>query len=851
MMAGRDYYCAFCGSTFSMYQLLAQRSRSDYMRTTGHSICGQEDDGYDPEDFEGYDPEVVSWDKIRWLSVLQCIGVNNNAPTLRKAFISGCGEVDDYGDLDVEPGDDQNFPHRTLLSAYRSKAADDIEVYPFHYNCFQLLLQVFVHESGGSISPRSITGIWATADFVLDKELLYSSCKWASSGLRCRLGLSYGEPEPSAQQLWEARPGEELFVADHLVHNELIDELIHDVWISSNLRITLAGEVSALAKEPKSDPFRKLPFELLAGIFSELDSRPLLNLAYASPHVHRVSRDARFWLERFQTHMPWFFELQIFVRDLLGAIATKDLDDNAENGNSLRYLYAWAESVTSPRLHMTSPFIGIANRRRIWGVCKQLTDRYLTDQSLAVGEIGKAPQLRSQTISSLMPVICHPKPLHEKMETAFFIQSWDDSTRQGKSLELFWDPENALVGMAARFAHISNRRLFGQDDAGLGRTVTSIPIEDGDWISGFILHLPRLDFTQEQCAGGCTRTAMLQTWVTGITVLFCSGRTSTLGNISSGSIMRPLLATAGMTVVGLMGGIAQVELCNKTQIMADRPRCTRRDVQRIIRLSLLQAYQAPDDQYESTAEEDLAIQRLRSRPLESMTWTNDCSDIFTRESILAMDMRISPISRGCSTTGFPIWDIPELRIQKLGIQRVTEMVSRNLTAHEPLIWAKDLTESRLLRRLTGSLIHMATDSSMDAGSFRDTAKCLCGMQTEYASSSGLASRSIGKTTRSDPPDSRTGSTVHLDIDGEGGEVVASVSVAEGFTALKVVTNRGRESCWGGPFQRDSTWCRLTAPQGERLIGMVMSFEVQCGRNEGESIYRHCQFGSLAVLSLPT
>lgn len=63
--------------------------------------------------------------------------------------------------------------------------------------------------------------------------------------------------------------------------------------------------------------------------------------------------------------MPWFFELHRLLDD-----------EELMRGKDLKALFIWLDRTTTPRLMMNSPFISVANRRRIWGVCEFLTERY-------------------------------------------------------------------------------------------------------------------------------------------------------------------------------------------------------------------------------------------------------------------------------------------------------------------------------------------------------------------------------------------------------------------------------------------------------------------------------------------
>lgn len=43
----------------------------------------------------------------------------------------------------------------------------------------------------------------------------------------------------------------------------------------------------------------------------------------------------------------------------------------------LKGLLLAVDSLTRPKKHMRGSFMGLANRRRIWSLCKQIADLYL------------------------------------------------------------------------------------------------------------------------------------------------------------------------------------------------------------------------------------------------------------------------------------------------------------------------------------------------------------------------------------------------------------------------------------------------------------------------------------------
>lgn len=123
-------------------------------------------------------------------------------------------------------------------------------------------------------------------------------------------------------------------------------------------------ELDLRDRKPVS-PFGKLPLEIVYQICKFLPSDSLKALTEASLHIHLVTQDNLFWKQYMQQNMPWFWELQ----------AAKN--QKAPADLNYKRMYMWLEKMTAPRYGMDDvKLIGVANRRRIWGVCEDLADRY-------------------------------------------------------------------------------------------------------------------------------------------------------------------------------------------------------------------------------------------------------------------------------------------------------------------------------------------------------------------------------------------------------------------------------------------------------------------------------------------
>ncbi|OQE18745.1 hypothetical protein PENSTE_c017G05391 [Penicillium steckii] len=398
-MSSNDYYCALCGSTFSNYHIaekphsagLRQAFRSSQAKKQALNPARDEGEGsvqesptreveddvpVENDEMYTYDPSIISREDAKWVYDLQCLGINTATEVPMKGFVSNISHQSTYGMIEVHDHDDEDIFASDYFSAYHDTTNSGKKVYPFHPNCWDLFKIAFEYYSTGE-KPVSAVYWFPSLEAAsnLDKALLFDvMSRHGNNQLRRLSGIDYGEPDPPNQARWVARPGEELFLADPTRAREPNKAMIAEKW-SSMPSINCRPSTYPPQEIQKIDPFSRLPYELLSMILSELEASSLIGLFSASPHVHRVVSDIPlFWLEAMRSSMPWFFEMQEFLD-------TFSKDRTIKSGadldlNRLRLLCLWANHITTPRVGMTGTFMGIANRRRIWGICRQLIDKY-------------------------------------------------------------------------------------------------------------------------------------------------------------------------------------------------------------------------------------------------------------------------------------------------------------------------------------------------------------------------------------------------------------------------------------------------------------------------------------------
>jgi hypothetical protein len=232
----------------------------------------------------------------------------------------------------------------------------------------------------------------------------------------------------------------------------------------------------------RHDPFATLPYDVAHAILLLLPANTILTICAASYPVHAFfgPSNRRFWRVALRSSMPWFWELHELMRDAVLDPQTTDY----------RGLFLWAEQQTRPREGLRGPFMTIANRRRIWGVCEQLAEEYLPGAAVKAGERAwgeSAESIWEKSVNVDLPAVVWPKT-QEGVRTRTATAQWicdEMSDLRGGVVEVFWDGEGSLVGMVFTVSEGSEASVFGK--AG-GASKETVNIENG--ISGLVLHLP-------------------------------------------------------------------------------------------------------------------------------------------------------------------------------------------------------------------------------------------------------------------------------------------------------------------------------------------------------------------------
>ncbi|PYI35974.1 hypothetical protein BP00DRAFT_333387 [Aspergillus indologenus CBS 114.80] len=323
-----DIYCAICGAPFS--------SRVDI----------------DTEGTEGnrYRYEILKNSSLKWLDEVRALGLNADSPATDKSYLTGLGYYSGMGCIDAAIGNVSgvDLPRPALKHTHRYQDYNDEEaphVFPFHSICYEEIL---------------LRCLWKVSR-QLQREVLFNAFEALHDEGYVRLNVDYGAPNPPEEQYWEANKGEEVLMVNPVKIPEL------DAQLSQIAKFRGKGNESmAKAGPPRQDIFSRLPIELRHEIFRALPAGSILSVKAASAVMHATLLTARLWRRKLECEVPWLWELADY-----NVFQSQEAESRA---SELLLNIDYKSRYTSEN---DDYVFGLANRRRIWGVCEQIRSKYL------------------------------------------------------------------------------------------------------------------------------------------------------------------------------------------------------------------------------------------------------------------------------------------------------------------------------------------------------------------------------------------------------------------------------------------------------------------------------------------
>jgi hypothetical protein len=120
-----------------------------------------------------------------------------------------------------------------------------------------------------------------------------------------------------------------------------------------------------------TDPFDKLPHELIDSIADSLAVSELLLLCQTSMVVREATRGSGIWRRKVHKDMRWAVDV---MSELFGEEKAVGPEEDPVDWMKAYMLFGRANARDA--WGMKGDYLGLANRKRIWGVCEQIRVLY-------------------------------------------------------------------------------------------------------------------------------------------------------------------------------------------------------------------------------------------------------------------------------------------------------------------------------------------------------------------------------------------------------------------------------------------------------------------------------------------
>jgi hypothetical protein len=120
-----------------------------------------------------------------------------------------------------------------------------------------------------------------------------------------------------------------------------------------------------------TDPFDKLPHELIDSIADSLVVSELLLLCQTSMVVREATRGSGIWRRKVHKDMRWAVDV---MSELFGEEKAVGPEEDPVDWMKAYMLFGRANARDA--WGMKGDYLGLANRKRIWGVCEQIRVLY-------------------------------------------------------------------------------------------------------------------------------------------------------------------------------------------------------------------------------------------------------------------------------------------------------------------------------------------------------------------------------------------------------------------------------------------------------------------------------------------
>jgi hypothetical protein len=203
------------------------------------------------------------------------------------------------------------------------------------------------------------------------------------------------------------------------------------------------------------------------------------------------------------------------------------------------------------------------------------------------------------------------------------------------------------------------------------------------------------------------------------------------------------------------------------------------------------------------------------------------------------------------------------------VPQYPSQLPRDILPHHTLIWARDASELKRLKRISSFEVSCHSKTSQkDGKSCTKLCPDILGLRAESEDGKIREIGNPGPVCAQDPshnplierfglPHSTTPTPwaeenmIHFDIDGAGGEYITEVHVVLEAKAIKLITNRGREAYFGEDLRDVGSWqwWVLRAGYDEVICGLMVCFGTLGGWDRDQKCYGHWKMDTVRVLTV--
>lgn len=430
----------------------------------------------------------------------------------------------------------------------------------FHEPCFILLSKAIYYSLHGKVPAdlsegESFTGEGDEALGFVSKTALYAAMKKlhdVEAYDHCLSKVDYMELRIAVkEQYWVCSRGEEvssslcLIVLGGMIQTSKTVAEMLQAWVSNPLTsdnlttfFTTTAQTLGLNSAPTTNsststfttpqnPLTKFPKELISEILLYLPLPFLKSFVLSGLLPFNLSQNNAFWHRKSILDFPFLYDFPVLEGERNWHSIYQELH---------RQCYATTPSKDDLDDRDLTLVLGLANRRRVWGICDQIVGEYiecLNELEDGGGEVGK--EIAEKSLSLSIPIVGNPLPNDGRHISAYFVSSWDE-LGEGLGLGFFFKQQGDMEMLCG--VEVQGKKVFGIQS----EKREDVVVKGGVWVEALVLVVSG---GSENCLGSAS------IGITGLEVILDDEQSIKVGSQTGDK--RLLKVNDGMVSTGLIG----------------------------------------------------------------------------------------------------------------------------------------------------------------------------------------------------------------------------------------------------------------------------------------------------------